>query len=346
MAPGELEEDVVEGGPAHADVEDVHALLVEGADRLEEGRGTARDRGDELPGVLVDVDHAVGQPGQHLARVPDLARGHRDRQPFTAHLGLELVGGPPGDHAAAIDDGDRVGQLVGLVQVLGGQQDGRPLGDEPLDDLPQADPAAWVEARRGFVEEDDGWSGHQRPGEIQPPSHAAGVGLRRAVGGLHQVELLEQLGRTGPRLGHVEVVEPTHHHQVLPACEVLVDGRVLAGQPDRAAHALGVGGDIDAVDRGPPGVGGEQRGEDADGRGLARTVRPEQPQHRPGRDLEVHTVERTDLARSAREHLDQAFSVDGCHALIQPQPSDTRTPTHRPTTFAHPCGRDIHTLPP
>ena len=58
---------------------------------------------------------------------------------------------------------------------------------------------------------------------------------------------------------------------------------------------------------------------------------PEQPQHRPGRDLEVHAVERADLARSAREHLDQTLSGDGCHALIQPQPSDTRTPTHRPT---------------
>ena len=37
---------------------------------------------------------------------------------------LQLVGGALGDLDAAVDDRDPVGELVGLVEVLRGQQDG------------------------------------------------------------------------------------------------------------------------------------------------------------------------------------------------------------------------------
>jgi len=48
---------------------------------------------------------------------------HADLQALAAELGLELVGGALGDHAAVVDDDDVVGELVGLLEILGRQQD-------------------------------------------------------------------------------------------------------------------------------------------------------------------------------------------------------------------------------
>ena len=73
--------------------------------------------------------------------------------------------------------------------------------------------------------------------------------------------------------------------------EPLVDGGVLAGEPDAAAHPLRLLGHVDPVDERPPGVGRQERGEDADGGGLAGTVRPEHAEHRARLDLEVDAAQ-------------------------------------------------------
>ena len=49
---------------------------------------------------------------------------------------LELVGLAPGDDQAVVDDHDLVGQALGLVEVLGGQQRRRALAAQLLDELP------------------------------------------------------------------------------------------------------------------------------------------------------------------------------------------------------------------
>ncbi|MDH6626516.1 hypothetical protein M2271_004333 [Streptomyces sp. LBL] len=59
----------------------------------------------------------TGVPQHHID--PDAA-GHR----------LELVRRAVGDDPAGVDDRDPVGELVGLLQVLGGQQDRRTTADE------------------------------------------------------------------------------------------------------------------------------------------------------------------------------------------------------------------------
>ena len=68
--------------------------------------------------------------------------------------GLELVGGALGDDAAAVDDRDAVGELVGLVEVLRGEQHGRARRDEPADGVPHLRAGARVEAGGRLVEED------------------------------------------------------------------------------------------------------------------------------------------------------------------------------------------------
>ena len=112
------------------------------------------------PGVLRGL---VGHRRQHLGG----ARGVRGRleahlQALAAEPVLELVRRALGDQLPVVDHRDVVGEAIGLVQVLGRQQRGRPAGDETLDHAPQAEAAARVEAGRGLVQEQHGRFGDER----------------------------------------------------------------------------------------------------------------------------------------------------------------------------------------
>ena len=91
---------------------------------------------------------------------------------------------------------------------------------------------------------------HQCGGQVEAPPHASGVGLEGAVGGVGQVELVEQVPWPRRRLRRREVVEPADHVQVLAPGEVLVDGGVLAGQT-RSAPRTSCGCSSDVVTRAP-----------------------------------------------------------------------------------------------
>ena len=116
-----------------------------------------------------------------------------DLEALAADAVLELVGRALGDHAAAVDDGDEVGEAVGLVEVLRGQQDRRALGHQALDRRPHLEAAARVEAGRRLVEEEHGRAGDERGAQVEAPAHAARVRLDRAIGRVDEIEALEQL---------------------------------------------------------------------------------------------------------------------------------------------------------
>ena len=67
---------------------------------------------------------------------------------------LSSSGGALGDHPAVVEHRDPVGQLVGLLQVLGGQEDGDAAGHQVPDDLPHVAAAARVQPGGRLVEED------------------------------------------------------------------------------------------------------------------------------------------------------------------------------------------------
>ena len=67
---------------------------------------------------------------------------------------LELRRGALGDDAAVVEHRDPVGELVGLVEVLGGEEDRDAVGDQLADDLPHGAAAARVQAGGRLVEED------------------------------------------------------------------------------------------------------------------------------------------------------------------------------------------------
>jgi hypothetical protein len=103
-----------------------------------------------------------------------------------------------------------------------------------------------------------------------------------------------------------EVVEPTEQLQVLPSGQGLVDGRVLADEPDVRPHPAGFPRDVEPGDHGPARVRFQQCGEDADGGGLPGAVGPEDPVHGALADRQVDPVQRGLLA----EPLPQPLSDD------------------------------------
>ena len=244
------------------------AGLVELAEDPEQLLGATAGRDAQVARGLVDGDVALAVTGQHgLARRGcPRARWTVDLDALAADLALQLVGGAAGDDPAVVDDGDVVGQLVGLLEVLRRQQQRRALARRAprmTSHMPRR--LRGSRPGGGLVEEQQSRSADEGAGQVEATAHAARVGLDRAVGGVDEVELLEQLVRTCVGLLGGQLVEPPEEPQVLAAGEVLVDGRVLAGEADDAAQLLRLLARRRSRPRWPvPGVGTQQGGEDAD----------------------------------------------------------------------------------
>ncbi len=173
----ERQEDVIEVGGLDDQLADVDRGAVEPVEELAKGAG---------PSVVRDLEGhrlLVGRRGPEDPRGPLELPGAGEREPDVSarHEPLELRRRPLGHHLATVEDGDRVGEAIGLVEVLGGQEDGHTRRDELPDDLPHDAPASRVEPCRRLVEEDDPGIADERHGQVEAPAHAAGVGRRPAA---------------------------------------------------------------------------------------------------------------------------------------------------------------------
>lgn len=129
---------------------DGDGMAVENVEQGAQGvdAAVARDLEGEclvVPQAYVQHLGGAGEFGRVEEAEPDVAAGDES---------LELVGRALGDDPAAVEDGDAVGELVGLLQVLRGEEDGDAAVDEIADDLPHGVPGARVESGGRLIEED------------------------------------------------------------------------------------------------------------------------------------------------------------------------------------------------
>ncbi len=207
----------------------------------------------------------------------------------TPQLPFELRGRALGDDPPAVHDGQPGGELVGLVEVVGGQQDGdRLVRGEPADLGPHLCAPLRVEAGRRLVEEEHARLVNQGQRHVEAPLHAARPATDRAVRGLGQVEALQQLVHP-PASADAE--DPRLQSQVVAAAGHRVQRRPLGDDADLAAHPLRMAQHVVAGDGRPAGIRTRERGQDLDGAGLAGAVRPEQAEHLAGADGEGEPVE-------------------------------------------------------
>ena len=113
-------------------------------------------------------------------------------------LAAELVGLGVGDHAAAGEHDDAVGELLRLVHVVGGEEDRLAELAQAGDQLPRLAAGGGVEARRGLVEEDQLGVAGDAEREVEPAALAAAEVLGAGVltpGQADQVEHLLRVAR-------------------------------------------------------------------------------------------------------------------------------------------------------
>ncbi len=105
----------------------------------------------------------------------------------------ELARRPDREHAPVLDDRHAVGELLRLVEVVGGQQDRLAERAQRAHRLPGGAARLRVEAGGGLVEEDQLGVADERQREVQPPQLPAGELAAAHVGLLLQAGQREHL---------------------------------------------------------------------------------------------------------------------------------------------------------
>src|SRR3954469_3983767 len=190
VLPGLVDEDVVECRLHEIERLDIEPGLVQGYD----------DRTD-LGRAVLELDHqsavTCGEGGAEAAQ--DLLRAlflpvllHQgELEVWLADFGLECGWGALRDQLPSGDDPDAVGELVGLLEVLGREEHRVPLGVQLADLLPDRPAADGVEAGGRLIEKEDFRSVNQRRRQIQSAAPPAGGGADPPVRGKRQADPVE-----------------------------------------------------------------------------------------------------------------------------------------------------------
>src|SRR6266849_6066028 len=139
---GEGKENIVEIGRMNRDPIDRNRFVVEPVEYGPQGADAAVGRNLEREFVIVARALAQGVG----SRCESLGVGEPQADMPARDAPFELVRGSLGYQLAPIEYGDAVGELVCLLQVLGGQQDGDTTGDQVANELPHHVAAARVQA--------------------------------------------------------------------------------------------------------------------------------------------------------------------------------------------------------
>ena len=232
-----------------------------------QAHGGALGGRDELAEAVEDRGRAV--------EVGRVGRDRLDRRP--PHLGLQRGRRALGHDAAVVDDPDAVGEDVGLLQVLRGQEDGHAvLARQPADLAPERGAALDVEAGRRLVEEEDLRPVHERERQVEPALHPARVAAHLAVGGLAQADAAEQLVGALRPLGARDPLQRGLQAQVLAAGQERVERGLLQRRADVHPHLRALLDDVEAGDARAARGRRQQRRQHVHGRRLAGAVRAEE----------------------------------------------------------------------
>ena len=170
---------------------------------------------------------------------------------------ISSAGEPVRDDPSLVEHDEPVAELLGLVHVVGGEDEADALLLEPEEAVPQDVAGLRVEAGGRLVEQQDLRLVDERAGDRQPAPHAAGERLDALVAALGELGEVEEAG--GPlgddRLRQAEVAAVDE--QVLPYGQLGVQCVVLRHDAEARADPPPVGGRVHAEHPERPPVGAE-----------------------------------------------------------------------------------------
>ena len=243
----------------------------------------------DLQGERLVVARRRADRARRRVQVP--RAGEMQPDVATGDAALEFRGAALGDDAAVVEDRDPAGELIGLLQVLRGEEDRDATRNQVADDLPHGPAAARIEPGGRLVEEDQPRLADQGHREVEPAPHAAGVEGRRFPRVRGQVEAVQQRRGPPPALATAQVVQVRHQQHVLRAGQQVVHRRELAGDADRGTDRIGLGREVMPGDADLPAVRRDQGGQDLHGGRFAGAVRAEHGEDRSLGHGQVDAVE-------------------------------------------------------
>ena len=123
-----------------------------------------------------------------------------------------------GHQAAAINDSDPMSQLIRLLKVVSGEENGQPLvPGKPGDALPHGGPHLWVESDGGFVQQQHRRPVDERHRDVEPALHAARVGVDEPSRHIAQFKGLQKFVDTLLEAASFQPVKSPLKSQVLPS---------------------------------------------------------------------------------------------------------------------------------
>ncbi len=284
---GEAQEHVLEALAPGPQVGEGQVVLREPRREGGDGGGRGRRVDPVLAGGL--LDHHCFEPRPEIGDVEARRRAEADLVPGAGRH--ELGGRAHADDLAVVDDDDAVGQLLGLVEVVGGDEYADTVVAELADHLTDELAAGHVDPRGRLVEEGDLGAAHQRQGQGEALGLAAREAAHRGGGPLDQADPLEQVvGVLGARVVRGEQAEG------LPGGDAWVDAALLQHHADAAGEGLVVAPRVEPQHPHRAGGGGAVALEGLHRAGLAGAVGPEQSEHLAGLGVHrqpVHRSERT-----------------------------------------------------
>ncbi len=187
-----------------------------------------------LDGARVRVTSSISSARRSREHLHLAARGLDRDDRVGADRALERLGRVEREDPAVVHDRDAIAELVGLLHVVGGEQDRLTLAVELAEDLPQREATLRIEAGGGLVEEQHGGTVEDRARHHQPLRHTAGERVDRGLGPFGEVQLLEQLVGDATRLGGGDAEQATVEVEVLADVQLAVE-RVRVGRRSRSA---------------------------------------------------------------------------------------------------------------
>src|SRR3954452_25032421 len=185
-AVGDGEECLLEGGGTGLQAGELQTVLARPGQQRGQGRL-------QVVGAQLDVGWSDGD--RDPVQVGQLERGVVHDEADSGRLAGGALGLCAGEHdPAGAHHRDPIGELPGLLEVMGGQDDGGAASDQVPDQLPDRAADLRVQPGGGLVEDDDPWPAEQRQGEVEPAPLAAGEAAHPDAGAGAEVDGGQRLG--------------------------------------------------------------------------------------------------------------------------------------------------------